>query len=473
MKQCPNSYLSFKSSFQVRIAPPSSIVYNLHMLCAKEIIIFIMFQEIIISVHPYQNRSQSLYYELLSLLLISILQMLQMHLSMHISLSGRINSIIQKRRELLSNSVVTPSNCSMTSDPKIKTGQNSVQVSTPETDEERKDVYKQSIQHFDDMRIAAYALDIIRGVIVGIGNFFTKRNTKKREDLELAAFIVTGLLLLGVVVALLIKQFCKDYDKQNKCKGSTCCYSCANLLMGLAVMSYFAGDNLTVLYDTTINTENLRIASQILLITGIAGFRLLPQLKDSTYKCFDDEDENALDECIEENDEDEDKKSMKEINIVQAYFKKNVALLPEIDAWYTAILNIFSTCSGAVIGATWTAYVMALIIITVFLIVKICGDIQLLEKCYNIAIIIIFGIMMLAAAGLYLVSDNEMLLDCTLKCASSKVKCNAKKGLRIACTVVSSIPIIGMAYTSQEKIKRKWKEAKNYLAKKCGCCCCC
>ena len=436
-----------------------------------------------------------------------------MHLSMHISLSGRINSIIQKRRELLSNSLVTPSNCSMASAPKKETGQNSVQVSTPATDEKRKDVYKQSIQHFDDMRIAAYALDIIRGFIVGFGNFFTKRNTKKREDLELATCIVTAFLLLIVVIVLLVKQGCKDRKKQGGCKKSTCCYSCANLLMGLAVMSYFIGDNLTVFYDTDTDindVENLRIASQILLITGIAGFRLLPQLKDSTYKCFKDEDENALDECIKKDDEDkdkdkkkddkdkkkddedkkkddedkkkddedEDKKSMRETNVVQAYFKKNVALLPEIDAWYTAILNIFSTCSGAAIGAMWGAFVVALIIITVFLIVKICGDIRSLKKCCNRAMIIIFGIMMFAAAALYLVSDNEMLLDCTLKCASSKVKCNAKKGLRIAFTVVSSIPIIGILYTTQEKIKRKWKETKDFCEEakdscddKCDCCC--
>ena len=366
----------------------------------------------------------------------------------------------------------------MTSDPKKETGLNLVQVLTPATDEERKNVYKQSIQHFNDMRIAAYALDLIRGIIVGIGNFFTKRNTKKREDLELAAFIVTGLLLLIVVIVLLVKQAYKDRKKQNECKGSTCCYSCANLLMGLAVMSYFIGDNLTNLYDTTTNTENLRIASQILLITGIAGFRLLPQLKDSTYKCFKDEDENALDECIKENDKEDDKKSIQEANIVQAYFKKNVALLPEIDAWYTAILNIFSTCSGAaVIGAMWGAYVVALIIITVFLIVKICGDIRSIKKSCNRAMIIIFGLIMFVAAGLYLVSDNEMLLDCTLKCTSSKVKCNAKKGLHIAFTVVSAFPIIGIVYTTKEKIKRKWEEAKDFCEEakdfcedKCDCC---
>ena len=328
--------------------------------------------------------------------------------------------------------------------------------------EERKDIYKKSLKHFDDMRIAAYALDLIRGFIIEVGKFaIAKEKTEKRQKLELGALISTTVVLFIVVMSLLFKQAYDDYKKQKECEGSTCCYSCANFLMVLAIMSYFIGDNLTDLYDTGTD-KDFRITSQILLITGLAGFKLLPQFKENMYKCFKEEDENALDDGIKENDKEEDKKSIKETNVVQSYTKRSVALLPEIDAWYTAFLNLFSTCSGAAIGATWTAYGLALIGVAVFLIVKICGDIRSIKKCCNRAMIITFGVIMLIATGLFLVSDNEMLLDCTMKCASSKAKCNLKKGLRIACTAVSSIPIIGTVYTSRKKIKRNWEKVKDF-----------
>ena len=56
-----------------------------------------------------------------------------------------------------------------------------------------------------------------------------------------------------------------------------------------------------------------------------------------------------------------------------------------------------------------------------------------------------------------IVSDNEILLDCTMKCASSKAKCIAKKGLHIACTAVSAIPV-GINCNSLYIVKKDQKE---------------
>ena len=330
----------------------------------------------------------------------------------------------------------------------------SVQVSI----QERKNVYKQSLKHFNDMRIAAYALDIIRGILIEFGKLFSN----EIQSIELGAFISTTIALMIVLAVLLFIRSCKDYSRENECTLSVNCYLFANFLMLVATMSYFTGDNLTDLYDTDTDindAENFRIASQILLITGIAGFRLLPQFKENMYKCLEEDDENALDDSIKENDKKEDKESIKETNVVQAYFNKNVALLPEIDAWYMAFINIFSTCSGTVTGAMWTAYGLAIIGTGAFLIAEISGDIQSLMKC-NKAIIIIFGVIMFVATGLFLVSDNEMLLDCTIKC--DKVRCYLKIILRIVCTTVSAIPIIFLiAYpVIIKKVIRKREEFK-------------
>ena len=127
---------------------------------------------------------------------------------------------------------------------------------------------------------------------------------------------------------------------------------------------------------------------------------------------------------------------------------------------YTAFLNLFSTCSGAVIGATWTAYGLALGVAASLLdcqnIWRHTIDQKKLQQGYDYDI---WSNNAFCNSFVPIVSDNEMLLDCTMKCASSKAKCIAKKGLHFACTAVSAIPV-GINCNSLYIVKKDQKEMR-------------
>ena len=151
--------------------------------------------------------------------------------------------------------------------------------------------------------------------------------------------------------------------------------------MVIAIICYFIGDNLAVFAKINKNSNTFRMLSQILLTAGVLGFRYLPIFKGYIYKYYNrDVDPKTIDKktkesingcinntkaCIDKTNECiyESKGWINKLTdcyglderLIKDVTRRSVALVPEADAIYSLLENIFTNCSQRQEIVTWIA----------------------------------------------------------------------------------------------------------------------
>ena len=190
-----------------------------------------------------------------------------------------------------------------------------------------------------------------------------------------------------------------------------------------AIMCYFIGDNLRNFYKIKERPKDFRIASQILLIVGVLGFRYVPIFKGYLYKCYNRDVDpetvgqtaKSIEGCIKKTKDciQSDNKLLKKI------VRRSIVQVPEADAIYTLFENLFTNCSKGQLGATWTAIIGIPIILTPYVgiqLLTIASNMKNKHKKWSSSIIMTFLSVTLVAT--FMLSDNQKALNCIggIKC---------------------------------------------------------
>ena len=289
---------------------------------------------------------------------------------------------------------------------------------------DKTEIYSKSVNFFDDLKIIAFVVDILKGCVISTIKVFTTSLiiciNIDDEDREIAALTVAGVVLFVIIYGKAADKCFLDRKKTETPTDNKSCelfwYYLSNLLMGSAVICYFIGDNLRNFYKFEERPKSFRIASQILLIAGVLGFRYLPIFKGYVYKYYNKEvdskttkDPKSIENCIVK------MKDFAESNdkITKNIIRKCIALVPEADAIYTIFENIFTSCSESQLGATLTATLAIPIILTPYIWIQILAILSNVNsKCRKWSITIIMTLVSFFLVLSFTLSDNQKVLNC-------------------------------------------------------------
>ena len=274
-------------------------------------------------------------------------------------------------------------------------------------------VYTKSTPFFNDMRIAAFICDLLKGIAVEITLLLMGNDTPEYSQLliEVIALIICSGVLVIITISQMIYKSCCVCEKNNHgcdCKtcqtSQGCCLNLVSFLMLIATWSYFVGDNLTNFYNYESQNKDFRRASQVLLLVGLTGYRFIPKFQEFVYKC------NGI--KIKEEDEDE----WLDVKKVKKLVKETAVLVPEIDAWFTVLTNITVTCSTGGRALSWTVYGLTLVALFVYIIAQATSlkvDTSKLKTVGLVFAAVVLGVGLVAA---FLLGDNAQPFDCTITC---------------------------------------------------------
>lgn len=266
-------------------------------------------------------------------------------------------------------------------------------------------VYTKSTPFFNDMRIAAFICDLLKGIAVEITLLVMGNDTPENSQLliEVRALIAFSALLVIITLAQLIYASCCVCKKDNhRCDCKT--KFVGSSLMLFATWSYFVGDNLTNFYNYESQNKDFRRASQALLLVGLTGYRYIPKFQEFVYKC------NGIQ--IKEEDEDE----WLDVKKVNKLVKETAVLVPEIDAWFTVLTNISVTCSTGGRALSWTVYGLTIVALFVYIIAQAASLKVDTSKRKTIGLVfsaVVLGVGLVAG---FLLGNNAQPFNCTIPC---------------------------------------------------------
>ena len=305
---------------------------------------------------------------------------------------------------------------------------------------DKREIYSKSVNFFDDLKIIVFIVDLLKGLIVSAIKASTTSYIKciniNDETRELAALSVAAFILFVIIH---IKAYCKCTEDKKRAPSHTKSnevywYYFSNFLMVGAVLCYFLGDNLKNFYKIEETPKNFRIASQVLLIIGVLGFRYVPIFKGYLYKYYnkdvdpettDDQTSKCAEECIKSCIELDDR------NII----RRSIVLLPEADAIYSLFENIFTSCSEGQKIATLIATLAIPLVLTPFIGIQTLSILsnrksECKKWLKTIITTIITSLLLLS----FMLSDNQMVLNCLggIKCVRIN-NMNELNALNVTC----------------------------------------
>lgn len=299
--------------------------------------------------------------------------------------------------------------------------------------------YKKTLKHFNGMRIIALLCDIVRGIISGIVKFTTKDESTSKTA-RIILFVILTVLLFSTCTIFIIVMLIRDY----KCEGRKCkliWYAQVNFSMVMATISYFVGDNLAEI------DEKWRIASEILLIVGLTGFRFIPKFKEALCKYYEEkEEEDEEDACKE----------------VETFAIRNLALVPEIDGWYTAITNIVQECKANPIlnSMLWMIFGSAVVQIGSIAIAYAAASIKRTDDKVSQCWIRLLAANLIVLTIAFLIGDNVLPLGCI-----RAVNIIPRFGLSIFSIILYALPALILCYIKGKrcckKIAKKPEDLRN------------
>ena len=285
------------------------------------------------------------------------------------------------------------------------------------------------------LMVAAFSCGILRSLIEYVSLLFIKEETSLDEwfTINTVAISLSGALLAIASICLLLCRSCCKKEEKNDYK-TICITLVCDVLMLISIWLYFSGNSLTSLYIThEEEADNYREASQVLLLVGLTGFVLIPQIKESLLEF----------ETNEETEED----GMRFTKFVL----KSIAMLLKIDALYTIFTNLNVECSTAQRIVPWVLYVVILIAVVLYLIFQVQKVTECMEVMEQIKIrarvrpmAIVIGFLVAS----FLLSDNNQPLDCSgaVKCTIDSYSnsttipgphCTSNSSLRLVMTMLS------------------------------------
>ena len=290
------------------------------------------------------------------------------------------------------------------------------------------------------LMVTALSCDILRSLIEYVSLLFIKEETSLDEwfTINTVAISLSGALLaIASICLLLCGLYCKKNDDSKTIRITLIC----DVLMLISTWLYFSGNSLTSFYIThEEEADNYREASQVLLLVGLTGFVLIPQIEESLLK-------------LETNEETEDDRMR-----FTKFVLKSIAMILKIDALYTIFTNLNVECSTAQRIVPWVLYVVILIAVVLYLIfqvVKVTGKMR--ETGNSRVRVRLMAIVIGFLVATFLLSDNNQPLDCSgaVKCtidaySNSTVipgpHCTSDSSLRLVLTMLSiglyGIPMI-------------------------------
>ena len=296
------------------------------------------------------------------------------------------------------------------------------------------------------LMVAALSCGILRSLIEYVSLLFIKEETSLDEWITInnVAISLSGALLAIASICLLLCGLCyqccrKEENDDDDCKTISITLIC-DVLMLISTWFYFSGNSLTSFYIThEEEADNYREASQVLLLVGLTGFVLIPQIKESLLEF----------ETNEETEED----GMRFTKFVL----KSIAMLLKIDALYTIFTNLNVECSTAQRIVPWVLYVVILIAVIPYLIFQVQKVTKYMEQTRSRAQVRLMAIVIGFLVASFLLSDNNQPLDCSgaVKCTINSYSnstaipgphCTSDSSLRLVLTMLSiglyGIPMI-------------------------------
>lgn len=280
-------------------------------------------------------------------------------------------------------------------------------------------VYTKSTPFFNDMRIAAFICDLLKGIAVEISLLVMGKDATEDSQLRIegiALMICSGLLVIITISQMIYKSCCVCKKDNHGCDCKTCqtsqgcCLNLVSSLMLFATWSYFVGDNLTNFYNYDSQNKDFRRASQTLLLVGLTGYRYIPKFQEFVYKC------NGIKIKEEDEDEDKDKDEWLDVKKVNKLVKETAVLVPEIDAWFTVLTNITVTCSTGGRALSWTVYGLTIVALFVYIVAQAASlkaDTSKLKMVGLVFSAVVLGVGLVAA---FLLGNNAQPFDCTITC---------------------------------------------------------
>ena len=273
--------------------------------------------------------------------------------------------------------------------------------------QEQAGVYARTMKLYNEMKVAVFTLSLFKIIIVQLALLFV--NEEKSIDhwntIKIVAVSLTGSLLGIVTICLFLYGTCKPLCKEEDiCTKGTFSIAVADFLMLLVNWCYFVGDNITDFYNIqSNNASKYRYASQYLLVIGLAGFVFVPRFKKVVQKHF----------CDTEDDDD-----IEDLAKAQNFTSNVIAIILEIDAFYTILTNTVLECNTAESIMPWCMYTVITIILIIYLILQAKRVIAQMKNIDDkIKVRSITPLIMIVAA-LFLLMDNNKPLNC-----SGAIKC--------------------------------------------------
>ena len=300
------------------------------------------------------------------------------------------------------------------------------------------------------LMVAALSCDILRSLIEYVSLLFIKEETSLDEwfTINTVAISLSGALLAIASICLLLCGLCyqccrKDDDDDDDSK-TICITLVCDVLMLISTWFYFSGNSLTSFYIThEEEADNYREASQVLLLVGLTGFVLIPQIEKSLLQFW----------CNQTNEETQEEDGMRFTKFVL----KSIAMLLKIDALYTIFTNLNVECSTAQRIVPWVLYVVILIAVIPYLIFQVQKVTKYMEQTRSRAQVWLMAIVIGFLVATFLLSDNNQPLDCSgaVKCTIDAYSnstaipgphCTSDSSLRLVLTMLSiglyGIPMI-------------------------------
>ena len=313
------------------------------------------------------------------------------------------------------------------------------------------------------MKALALLLDGLNSII-SYSIDVSKVSSKDKAKFTRILFITIATLLVILLLAISIVYPCYSYIKKKKREKKICDEETGHggqqtsglnnksnvlkfIILGvfglLKIAStelYFIGDNLEnalTAYsdDCTKNSkcDERQIAKKIslvLLIIGITGFYLIPQIEKEVMQIFKIAQQN---ENSNSNRESDDNKIKNHCSIVLITMLGTIA---ETDALYTTITT-YNACS--VLIPLWIGFGLVLIGLILLFSLKIVSFIKINKNCdtkcgkLKSFGLIVFVIVSLIMSASYILGDNKEALDCHFKVENNCIM--NIKGKNFGCAV--------------------------------------
>ena len=202
-----------------------------------------------------------------------------------------------------------------------------ISPSTQNATQKQAGVYAKTMKLYNEMKIAVFTFILLKIFMVQFSLVFV--NEEEYIDLwnTIETFFVSffGSVLVIVTFGLFLYETYKQ-TKVEKETNVAIVATVADFLMLLANYCYFIGDNITNFYTIqSKNASRYRYVSQYLLVIGLAGFFFVPRLKKTVQKYYTKNDNEDMVK-------------------VQNFTSNAIAMILEIDAFYTILTNTELEC---------------------------------------------------------------------------------------------------------------------------------